>query len=238
MREVLKKLVDAVRGAKVTAEHKKFAQLMEFAEDVAALNPHGLIDVTRLLLRPLQTDLMLSCAEKPMHSARHEVSAANLFMPGLRLTLAGHWNYPRLESNYFQVDLAADPVLPCPWRRDRYANAIANIGDGKKMGSWEQDSNHGLIVLQPWGIVCVIGGNHSIASGILGGQGKLTPTEAYDMYGLLETVKCDGRHYLETKTQKPICEMNDYRIGALFEIGRLMRRHNVVPLLNSDAKER
>lgn len=237
MREALKNLINAIKGTKVTAEHEKFAQLMAFAEEVAALNPRGLIDLARLYLRPLQTELLFSCAERPLHSARAEVTPENLFMPDLRLNLAGHWNYPQLESNSFQINLATDPVLPCPWHRKRYSSAIAYIGDGKEMGSWEQDSNHRLIVLQPWGIACVAGGNHSIASGILGGQGTLTPTEVWDMYRLLETVVCDGRHYLETKTKKPICEMSDHRIGALFELGRLMRRHRVVPLHKSKVTE-
>lgn len=196
---------------------------MELATEVAAINPQGLADVVRLYTRPLQTDLLLSSAQRPLHAARAEIAPHSLFMPGARMTLTDHWRYPKLDASQFSVDLAKDPVLPCPWHRDRYVSALASIGEGKKCGPWVQDRNHSVALLLPWGIACVFGGNHSMAAGILGAEGVVIPVEAWDMSGLLSKVRCDGIHYIEVETGKPVCEMRDPKMGAVFEIGRLMQ---------------
>lgn len=195
---------------------------MELATEVAATNPQGLVDVVRLYTRPLQTDLLLSSAQRPLHAARAEIAPYSFFMPGARMALTDHWRYPKLDASQFAVDLAKDPVLPCPWHRDRYVSALASIGEGKKCGAWVQDRNHSVALLLPWGIACVLGGNHSIAVGVLSAEGVVTPCEAWDMSGLLSRVRCDGINYIEVETGKPVCEMRDPRIGAVFEIGRLM----------------
>lgn len=211
----------------------EFTHLVELAHDVASKDPRGLIDVVRLYTRPLQTDLLLSCAQNELHGATSEIKPSHLFMPSVQLKLTDHWHYPQLDAERFQVNLARDPVLTCPWHRERYGDAFARIGTGKKSGAWEQDNNHSIAVILPWGIACVFGGNHSIAAGILGGEGDVTPCEAWDMAGLLARVRCDGLHYIETDSEKPICEMHDPKMGAVFEVGRLMKRHGVVPLLRT-----
>lgn len=208
----------------------EFSNLMELANEVAAKDPRGLIDVVRLYTRPIQTDFLLLCAQRPLHGAKADASPDRLFMPGARLELTEHSHYDQLDSAKFMVDLGKDPVLTCPWHRDRYTNALATIGPGKESGSWKQDRNHSVVALLPWGIVCVFGGNHSIAAGIIGGQGRVTPCEVWDMTGLLEKVRCDGLHYIEIESSKPICPMHDARLGAVFEIGRLMGLHQVTPL--------
>lgn len=208
----------------------EFLNLVELAKEVANENPRGLLDVMRLYIRPLQTDLLLSCAQRPKHRARAEIAPHELFMPGVRLELTDHWRYPQLDADGFSVDLAKDPVLPCPWHRDRYVNALATIGTGKVSGAWEQDRNHSAAVILPWGIACVFGGNHSMAVGILGGEGDVTPCEAWNMAGLLDKVRCDGLHYIEVQTGKPLCEVHNPKMGAVFEIGRLMLAHGITPL--------
>jgi hypothetical protein len=79
----------------------------------------------------------------------------------------------------------------------------------------------------PWGISFVGGGNHSIAAGIIGGGGYVTPAEVYDMSALLDMVQCDGQHYRETSTQNVLADVSDERVAAVFEIGRLMQTLNV-----------
>ncbi len=208
----------------------EFTNLVALALEVAADNPRGLIDVVRLYMRPLQTSLLLSCALRPLHGAMDEIAPYQLFMPGVRMELTDHCRYPKLDADSYVVDLAKDPVLPCPWHRDRYVSALATIGSEKKSGAWEQDNNHSVAVLLPWGIACVFGGNHSIASGILCAEGSITPVEAWDMSGLLDKVRCDGLNYIEVDGDKPVCAMHDPKIGAVFEIGRLMREHGITPL--------
>jgi hypothetical protein len=208
----------------------EFTNLVQLVHDVASNDPRGLIDVVRLYMRPLQTSLLLSCALRPLHGAMAEIAPHQLFMPGVRLELTDHWRYPKLDTDAYVVDLAKDPVLPCPWHRERYVSALATIGSGKKAGEWEQDPNHAVAVLLPWGIACVFGGNHSIAAGILGAEGSVTPCEVWDMEGLLDKVRCDGLNFIEIESGKVLCEMHNPHMGAVFELGRLMRAHGITPM--------
>lgn len=218
------------RQTKASREQRKFFNLLKFARQVAEENPLALVDVVRLYLRPLQTELLLSCAESEMHGARGEIEIRSFFIPSGPAGLRDYWNYQRCDPQNFTVNLARDPVMPCPWHRHRYVDALAHIGQNKKCGQWQEDINHRVVVLLPWGIAFVIGGNHSIASGVMSAEGSITPVEVYEMGNLLDAVECDGRNFLSTGTKEPICGVRDYRIAALFEVGRLMRAHEVVPM--------
>nr|WP_306439405.1 DUF6710 family protein [Klebsiella pneumoniae] len=83
-----------------------------------------------------------------------------------------------------------------------------------------QDINHRVTLWLPWRIGFVRGGNHSIASGVLAGEGEVIPDTVYDMRYLLDIVSTDGYYwYMSGK----ICErVSDYRTAAFFEIGRLL----------------
>ena len=74
------------------------------------------------------------------------------------------------------------------------------------------------------------GGNHSIAAGIVGGEGVLRPKEVYDMGRLLDLVQCDGKHYRSQQDGQVLDIVHDDKIAALFEVGRLMRHHGITPM--------
>ena len=117
-----------------------------------------------------------------------------------------------------------------PWNRQRIANALAGIGAGKNRGEWTRDfSNHHLTLWLPWGIAFVSGGNHSLTAGIVGGEGELIPDRVYDMSALLRMIRCDGHHFRDVKTGRVVAHVQDPRVGAVFEIGRLMQAHCLVP---------
>ena len=51
----------------------EFDHIVSFAEALAKSNPAALIDLSRILLRPLQAELLLTAIENEMHGARHEI---------------------------------------------------------------------------------------------------------------------------------------------------------------------
>jgi hypothetical protein len=208
-----------------------FDHLMEFARDVAEINPAALIDVVRLLLRPLQSELLIAAPKNELHYARCGVESFRFFMPNGPSKLQHCGDYPKLQCREFLVNLSKDAVLPCPWHRGRYSDAISQIGAGKKCGNWMVDTeNHKIVLWLPWGIAFVNGGNHSIAAGVLGAEGQLRPTETYDMSRLLDLVHCDGKNFLDVENGQVLDKVQDHKIAALFEVGRLMTEHNVVPM--------
>ncbi len=208
-----------------------FGHILSFAKDVERRNPQGLIEVVRLLLRPLQSELLASAVMNGIHEARGEIGSVGFFMPGGPSDMQYCGKDPRLEPENFRVHLNRDPVLPCPWHRGRYVDALSLIGSGKSRGRWEEDrTNHVIVLWLPWGIPFVTGGNHSIASGILGGEGILRPTEVYDMSRLLAEVHCDGKFFRSTSDNRVLDEVRDGRIAALFEIGRMIRSNGLIPM--------
>lgn len=214
-------------GAKSVAV---FQHTRQFARDVADKNPAALVDVMRLLLRPLQTELLVSASEREMHGARASIEPSSFFAPNAPLAFSSYWNFPQLPPEQFRVDLARDPVLPCPWHRTRYVDAVAHIGDGKDNGPWTQDANHRIVLWLPWGIPFVTGGNHSIAAGILSGQGGVVPSEVWDLSEWLDTIETDGGSFIDRATQQRICKVIDPSRAAIFEVGRLMLKHGINPM--------
>lgn len=184
-----------------------FHHILDFANQLANTNPAALFDLVRLLLRPLQSELLISAVENELHGARHEIETFKFFMPYGPAQIQLALDCPKLNPDDFLIQLNRDPVLPCPWHRDRYAGTLSNIGTRKKCGQWKQDNlNHYTSIWLPWGVVFVGGGNHSIAAGILGGEGNLTPTEVLDMGKLLDQVSCDGKHFRSSITNEVLDE--------------------------------
>lgn len=212
----------------------EFNHIMSFARDLAKSNPVALIDLVRVLLRPLQAELLLSAIENEMHGAGSAITDFKFFMPNGPSDLQMAFDCPRLDSDGFLVQLNRDPVLPCPWHRGRYVGTLANIGAGKLCGDWEQDTtNHFVTVWLPWGIAFVNGGNHSITAGIVGGEGVLQPNEVYGMSKMLDLVQCDGQHYRAVSNGQILDRVHDTRIAAVFEVGRMLRTHKITPMRHS-----
>lgn len=80
------------------------------------------------------------------------------------------------------------------------------------------------------GLVFVEGGNHSIATGMIIGEGTLVPQSVYDISSLLDKVKCDGVNYISLETNEILAPVTDVRIGSIFEIGKLIKKHNILPM--------
>lgn len=213
-----------------------FAQLMRTANAIAEVNPRGLTDLVRAIVRPYQADYLLAVAEGGT-DARPDFEARLLFGDEVRRRMfsdTGSYRLPSLPAKHFEIQLARDPVLPWPWKHDRYVSALATIGAAKvdpagiwnrhHSGAWRQTSNHRVALWLPWGIGFVQGGNHSIAAGILAGEGTLTPAYVFDMSYLFSEIYADAQSYREIGTGRRLGPVVSQRLGALFEIGRLMHQ--------------
>lgn len=223
---------------RANARKSEFDHIMEFAKTLAQSNPSALVDLCRILLRPLQSELMLTAIQSALHEAREEVLSAKFFMPYGPAGIQSAFDYPRLDERNFLVHLNRDPVLPCPWHRDRYVGTLTHIGLERSGNAWKEDArNHSITVWLPWGIAFVTGGNHSIATGIVGGEGCVHPREVYDMSNLLNLVSCDGKHFRSKQDGRLLDSARDYKIAALFEVGRLMLHHRVTPMLVASTRQ-
>ncbi len=201
---------------------------MEIAREIANKEPAALISLIKALLRPLQSERMVVLTEQSAHDVPRCIDGVSFFFD-----LVNYLNnetisrYLVTPTPVITVNLSHDIVLPTAWDRHRYSRALAYIGAGKQHGAWKQDTNHRVSVWLPWGIGFVLGGNHSITSGILSGEGFVTAAEVYDLNPLFDLVESDGIYYRDRQTQKRLSRVEDCRRAAVFEIGRLMHQHGV-----------
>lgn len=206
------------KPASAQVEDGAFYQIMEIAYRIEKNSPQGLRELVRALLLPLQAERMLAVAERGPHQAPDPIDYWNFFF---RIENSSDF-YIRDKPKEI-LALGRDVVLPTPWKRSDYINALATIGTGKTQGPWcQDDGNHSISLLLPWRIGFVSGGNHSITAGILMGEGELVANEIFDMTPIFERVHCDGISYREVGTDRVLGEVNDPRRAAVFEIGRLM----------------
>lgn len=226
-----------------------FEHLIKTAELIAETNPHGLVDLVRAILRPLQSEYLLGVAERGQ-DALPTIESDAFFGEAVcerMFTADGmNWRGVSLEVKAFSLRLSRDTILPWAWSFRRYVDALATIGSSKALtsgrewnrayqGPWCQDENHRVELWLPWGIGFINGGNHSITAGILAGEGEITPSYVYDMGYLLDELHCDGKYYFDTRTGVRITPVKDARRAAVFEIGRIMRDMNF-PAFKSETK--
>ncbi len=214
-----------------------FNNLMTTAHEIAQINPLGLPDLVKAILRPLQAEHIYFVAERDPHNAPPAIDRYNFFMRDQPWRLS--WVYgdgayaegERINPEPFRVRLGKDLVLPTCWNRSRFEGALASIGSQKTTAwtdrTWRADSNHNVLIWLPWGIAFVLGGNHSISAGILAGEGEVEATEVYDLGQVIDQVRCDGKVYVRIDNGEVIARVTDVRRAAVFEIGRIMRDNGI-----------
>ncbi|WP_144030062.1 DUF6710 family protein [Burkholderia sp. AU16741] len=223
------KILRQLRPRKRIKRKTSFENIIDMAHFVADKNPGALYDLVKLILRPIQAEAMLGVVENAEHEAPADIEGPTFFFTDNNFRTDELYER-ELSNEQFRIRLSTDVVLPWPWNRQRIANTLSSIGTGKAAGPWEQDfKNHCVLLWLPWGIAFVAGGNHSLTAGIVSGEGELVPEAVYDMSAMLDRVHCDGRHYHEVATGRKIAPVSNPRIAAVFEIGRLMMAHGVVP---------
>lgn len=209
------------------ALREQFRNIRALAKDVAHIDPGALPSLVKVLLRPLQAEQMCGVVERDNHRAPSAVSPLDFFGHDLgdpSLSMMLRRLELEVEASGYEVDLAADIVLTTPWHRDRLSHAVGCIGTGRASGPWTPDPlNHSVELWLPWRIAFVHGGNHSIAAGILAGEGTLVPRTVLDMAPALEQVSCDGA-FFSRPDGSHCAQVVDARRAGVFLVGQLMAR--------------
>lgn len=148
----------------------------------------------------------------------------------------------KLFKKPYIAELGHTPLISWVWKPNRIINSLLIIGrnvrekdnyvlteeDRKgidiestlKMHPFQEQRNHKTVYIYPFGIVYTKSGNHSINSGILQSEGKLTVKEYIDVRHVYDEWTFDGTYLIKKKTGKKI--KIEFKFGALFEIGRLL----------------
>lgn len=225
MRNVLEMLSTKFFKKDTTME-QRLGKILSIADDIAKHNPDALRDFVRLLGRKLQSDYMCRAVSwLDEHRVPNLEPKVVWFDEFAQLNADGSHLYDlkKKKNEIRTLNLASDIVLPWPWNIDRVAANLSSIGPGRRCGSWEQDTlNHKVEYWLPFGIGWVHGGNHSIMTGIVQGDGYLTTDHVYDLSTLFPHVRFDGRAFIRVHDEAILQEATEFEFAAIFEVGRFM----------------
>ena len=130
------------------------------------------------------------------------------------------------ESN-INIDLSKDAILVCAWNKERFVNALLNIGQNVG-NSFEYDkTNHMATYIFPIGLTIVYNGNHSSLSGILKGEGTIQANQTYDLVPTYDYMYFDGIYFRNKINDEKLYKVERFEIGALYEIGRLLAENGI-----------
>jgi hypothetical protein len=125
------------------------------------------------------------------------------------------------------VSLKDDLVIPVAWNRDRFINAFTEIGTNYGNPFKYYSINHMSKLLLPIGVTIVYNGNYSTLSGVLQKEGSIQPTEIIDLSSRYNNIDFDGTYYRESKTKRIVQKVKHFEMGAIYEIGRLIKNTNI-----------
>lgn len=206
----------------------KFDVAMQMAKEIKAINPDALRHLIYTLGRTYQSN-RISEIFLSQHKGKDTIDvipSTLLFDEYKPITPDGRHLVDLAEEatipNTRDLQLSSDLILPWPWEPFRAVSAFSEIGTGCIAGVWQQDPNHRINYWYPMCIGWVIGGNHSLATGIIKGEGVITNYQTYDVSEVYNHVRCDGQHYISIHTGEIIEKVKNIEFACIFEIGRLI----------------
>jgi hypothetical protein len=204
---------------------------MERANELANQeNIYGLVDLIRIVLRPIQAEHIRNAYLRQPHAAIGELFYSDLglncVLPEFNQTF-GALLYTDLcrvsdTTRFPKLNLASDVTLPTSWNAGSIVNMLGMIGKDRHCGPFVQSENHKIMYTYPLAIGWVANGNHSLIQAILRGEGEIKPVEVYDLSPIVKSVKFDGKQWLCRKTKAVLGSPRYQEFGWVWEIGRLI----------------
>lgn len=232
LKNILKKLTNKQSNNPPvpSKNERRLEKVIGIANKIRKENPAALKDYVQLLGRKLQSDYMCKCLT---HLEAHKVPDLDArvvwFDESTQLDESGTDLY-KIKNELHEekvLTLASDLVLPWPWEMNRIVSNLSHIGLNRACGAWRQDSNHIVEYWKTFGIAWVHGGNHSIMTGIIRGEGQLAARKVYDLSGLFNLVKFNGNEFVRIDNNEVISTVEHFEFGCIFEIGRMIHKHNL-----------
>lgn len=218
---------------------EKFDNIMRFAielldeydrktkNSIKEASNHPIFNLVRLLGKNLEYELM---KEMIVNNNEPKVDVREvLFDMSDSRILGNEQRYTYFKKVEFKksIELKKEVVLPWPWDRRRLLSSMCNFGTELLCGEWKEDKlNHYIELWLPLGICWVKGGNHSITTGILQGEGYITP-KVYDISRYYEKVICDGSYYRLKQDNIKLSKVKNIEFATIFEIGRLIKEKGI-----------
>ncbi|ETD67611.1 hypothetical protein V757_11085 [Pelistega indica] len=172
---------------------------------------HALEDLIRIILKPIQCKHIAHSYTVQPHFAIKAIEVSDFFpfcLPDTTL----HAYHKDLHG---VLHLRRDIVFPTTWHPSSLISSLALIQDTQN--NFEQSTNHLVTLLLPFRIGFVTNGNHSIAQGILKGNGVIQPSSVIDVHNLLPKITFDGRYWLKNENGNVLGQPRYKEFGWVWE---------------------
>ena len=118
------------------------------------------------------------------------------------------------------INLGIDPVFAYPWGEERMSDCLLKIGEDND--KFQMSTNHGGILVLPYDICFVTGGNHSIMAGIFKKDGYIEVNTYCDYKKIINDIGFNGEYYyLKRNKNKKVAVKNDL-LGLIFSLGKYL----------------
>lgn len=216
-------------------QRQRFDNILRFADSIIQKNnppksKHPILEVIRMLGRKTQSELLAKLLEYE-ESPQQNLDPGELFFTQSDPITNDGRNFIDFKKNVpiqKTIHLKKDLVLPYPTKHNSLLNSFNNIGVDRIWGPWTQVNIYHVVELWlPLGIVWVHRGSHSIAAGIIKGEGIIQTYNVFDISAIYDHVHCDGVNYYRTEDQSIITPVENVEFAAIFEIGRLLKANSI-----------
>lgn len=198
---------------------QKLSIVLSRAEEIKKINGNeGIYDYIRALLYPTMYKYIYDCLTAPNNEAP-TLNYENFWPCEIRTWRLQSVSVAEKDKDKYLIQLNKDIIFTNPWHPQGIVSHLGNIGHKVKFK--EDVTNHRVVFFYPMRVCFVQNGNHSIAQGILTGEGVLHATSYYDLTEIIDLYSYDGFDWLNEKTKKKKSVYN-HDFGLVWEVSKLL----------------
>jgi hypothetical protein len=121
--------------------------------------------------------------------------------------------------------LGFDLVLAHPWGEERISDCLLNIGvNGNK---FTMTANHSGVIILPFNICLVTGGNHSILTGIFKKDGIIEVDTCWDYSNVMNDIDFDGEFFYLVKNPKKKVKARNKLLGLIYCLEKYLKDNSL-----------
>lgn len=215
---------------------EKLEEILNVAEKIIVnskdviYEKHPINALIKALTEKAQQDFLFN-----LYSQKSNYQESKLLSNSLPLIYVDGNSIEEIESKCKRkINISTDNIISRPWNKNRFIDAITYIGKGCINGEWHEDLlNHFVSYYKPINLYLVTNGTHSITCGVLKREGKIEHNvDVYNLESYYNYIYFDGINYKKLKSCKEEVKIYEdkeiiFEIGVIFEIGRLLLKHNI-----------
>lgn len=131
-------------------------------------------------------------------------------------------------NNSMPIDISLNPAISFPWNFERLSNMMSKIGLIIDIPFTFDESNHfDNVLVLPINLLIIGNGYHSSFSGIYDSQAISYVHSTLDITSMYQDIYFDGVSFRHCKCNHVLDSPTDKSIGIIYEIGRLLTKHNL-----------